>query len=189
MTFETTPPIITDDVRALCRDIDASNAPQYVPVEADPTAIVADCFFNVFDRVRERGGAVQYGWIIWVLPRVVFTAEFHAVWRDGDRLLDITPKPDGERTILFLCDSNRKYEYRPRNSIRRRLSNNGAVQALCNLRDRQFAIMAPHFVYPAKKGHADYALPPTAEAEVIDIERKITRLNRDIQRLATGRRG
>lgn len=39
------------------------------------------------------------------MPGLFYTAEFHSVWQPPqDDLVCVTPKPDGERTVLFLPD-------------------------------------------------------------------------------------
>jgi uncharacterized protein YecA (UPF0149 family) len=58
---------------------------------------------NLKAHVARRGGRAQFGWLLRELPGWFLEAEFHAVWAAPDgRLVYITPKPSGERVVLFL---------------------------------------------------------------------------------------
>jgi hypothetical protein len=61
----------------------------------------------------------------------VIEGEFHAVWSSPQgRLLDVTPKPDGETRILFLPDNKRVYRNEPVDNIRLALSDDPFIKAL-----------------------------------------------------------
>jgi hypothetical protein len=67
------------------------------------------CLENCEAEVKKSGRTVQFGWVIWELKSAWFIeAEFHAVVRTGSRLIDITPRIDGEDRILFVPDAFRK---------------------------------------------------------------------------------
>jgi hypothetical protein len=60
-------------------------------------------------RRRGKGQSGWWGYPVrvddWEYPGLYLTPEFHAVWADpSGTLIDITPKPDGERHILFAAD-------------------------------------------------------------------------------------
>lgn len=70
------------------------------------------CHLNVAHRVKHHGGEPVRGWMIWT--SIQFTeGEFHSVWRspEGD-LFDVTPRCDGEDTIVFVPDPASKVEPR-----------------------------------------------------------------------------
>ncbi len=69
-----------------------------------------NCFFNVCVQINQKGGNVQYGWIIGQDKSQGFAeARFHAVWRDEDEtLIDVTPRSNGEKRIMFVSDSLRQ---------------------------------------------------------------------------------
>ena len=49
---------------------------------------------------------MRTGWTVWEMPGVILNLERHAVWHTTDgRLIDVTPKPDDETSILFLPDN------------------------------------------------------------------------------------
>lgn len=71
-----------------------------------------ECFFNVFDQVNLAGGKAVFGWQIWYFPGLFIEAEQHCIWERPDGAwLDVTPKIDGENTILFVEDDNAKLTY------------------------------------------------------------------------------
>jgi hypothetical protein len=75
----------------------------------NPNYVKHNCHLNVAHLVRERGGRLVTGWMIWEGPFI--DAEFHSVWQDEEgRLIDVTPRADGEKTILFLPDPARRLD-------------------------------------------------------------------------------
>lgn len=99
----TTPEKITGEVLDLCTFVEPTAAPIYVDVRPVPNATLDDCLLNVFEQVTTHGGAERQGWAIWYIPGVWVEAEYHCIWLSPDgRLIDITPKKDGETSILFL---------------------------------------------------------------------------------------
>jgi hypothetical protein len=107
----TTPKRITPAIRKFCRTIDPTQTPVYVPVQPDRGAEPNMCFPVVNQKVQRDGGSIQHGWTIWEWPSFMLEAEFHAVWVTPDgTYLDVVPKVDGERRILFLPDSQRVWE-------------------------------------------------------------------------------
>ena len=78
------------------------------------------CHFNVWCQIREEGGKAQPGWMLAQDKRADFAeAIFHSVWRTRHgRLLDVTPRKDDEKRILFVPDNSRaialmRHEGRP----------------------------------------------------------------------------
>jgi hypothetical protein len=103
---ETTPEKLTDQIETLCRKIDSDQSPTYVPVVPVSEAKPGECVYNVKTHISTNGGKMVLGWCIWERPGINLNAEFHAVWKSPDsKLVDITPKPDGETKVLFLHDS------------------------------------------------------------------------------------
>jgi hypothetical protein len=67
--------------------------------------IAGQCHLNVLHRVKHHAGKKVNGWIIWTSPDHD-EAEFHSVWQSPDgKLVDITPRVDGEESVLFLPDA------------------------------------------------------------------------------------
>lgn len=102
--LETTPAEITEELKAFCIDLCWSE-PAFIPVQPDQDGMYGFCNLTVVEKIKKEGGKPVHGWTIWEWPGVFWTAEFHMVWEDsnGD-LIDVTPKPDGETSILFLRD-------------------------------------------------------------------------------------
>lgn len=106
----TTPKEINKNILDFCKEIDLTTKPVFLKLFPVEGYICGECYGNVENHIRENGGRVQHGWIIWETPDVLLDAEFHAVWvnNKGD-YVDVTPKADGEESILFLPDSKRTF--------------------------------------------------------------------------------
>jgi hypothetical protein len=86
--------------------------PVFVKVSSETNARSQDCFFNVKDRIQRDGGKLISGWMIWLWPKVLIEAEYHGIWETtSGRWIDITPKTDGEKKILFLEDPSVAWDF------------------------------------------------------------------------------
>jgi hypothetical protein len=82
-----------------------------VSVQPEPAARQDYCFSNVEAKVESSGGSMVLGWTIWETPGILVEGEFHSCWQSpSGELVDVTPKRDGERRILFLPDPSRTWE-------------------------------------------------------------------------------
>ncbi len=69
------------------------------------------CYRNVARAITEEGGEAVHGWTIWACD-LHATGEYHVVWRRADgELVDVTPKNDGEKQILFAVDPSRSADF------------------------------------------------------------------------------
>ena len=101
---ETTPQCISLELRKFCTTLSSETA-SYIPVIPDDHGLWGWCSDGVTEKIKAEGGEHAYGWTIWEWPKVLWTAEFHDVWRSPTgNLIDITPKPGNETKILFLHD-------------------------------------------------------------------------------------
>lgn len=101
---ETTPVSLTTNLQRFCDSL-GGEAPSFVPVVDDPHGLFGWCSDGVEEKIKSDGGKIVFGWTIWEWPNVLWTAEFHAIWRSPtDELIDITPKPNLEKQILFVVD-------------------------------------------------------------------------------------
>lgn len=106
----TTPPNITRHIQQLIAKVVPGGNPTYLSVQPDGDAVVNECFPNVAAKITRAGGHMLCGWQIWEWPHVMVEAEFHAVSISPEgQFVDITPKPHGEATILFVPDARRTY--------------------------------------------------------------------------------
>ncbi|MBW3243124.1 SEC-C domain-containing protein [Epibacterium sp. DP7N7-1] len=119
------------------RNFGHSLSPEYDPVQLAVTPSIGakplECFYNVQSQVEAHGGRMAYGWAIWIWPRVFVEAEHHAVWEIGGKMIDVTPRSDGEKRILFLPDPMRAYDFDGNSridNIRYPLSPSAAVASL-----------------------------------------------------------
>lgn len=66
------------------------------------------CQANTAHRISKAGGERVDGWMIWE-NRLFAEAEAHTVWRDPEgNIVDLTPRVDGDDTILFVPDPSAK---------------------------------------------------------------------------------
>ena len=115
----TTPRSITHQVLELCKKLDSNQTPVFVPVKPVANSVVDECYYNVACHIQNHGGSIQYGWTIWENHNVIIEGNFHACWRNMvGELIDITPKEDGEKEILFLPDTKRVYDGTPIDNVR-----------------------------------------------------------------------
>lgn len=139
--MESTPMRITDAVRKLCKGI-SGNSPIYIPVIPENGATINECFGNVENVVKRKGGTSVNGWAIWQMANILVEAEAHSVWKNQDgELIDITPHIGGENRILFLPDD--KMEYRGENigNIRMPLTESVLVKEYIELHEELFEIL------------------------------------------------
>ncbi len=138
--FETrTPLAISDKILALCQSISKSESPVYVQCKPEPYAQINECIPAVKKKVKECGGRIRYGWQIWEWPNVLIEAEFHSIWVSPDgQLLDITPKPWVVENILFLPDTDVKYEGKQINNLRVAIGDNPMINDFISICDAIF---------------------------------------------------
>lgn len=142
----TTPREITEEIMKLCRQLDPTQTPIYVPVRPPANSMVDSCFYNLPDKIKADGGSAQHGWTIWERPGLLIEGEFHAVWVSPEgEFIDITPKVDGETEILFLPDSRRVWTGELVDNVRMPLVDNEITRLLVKSSKEQFAIRQKHF--------------------------------------------
>src|SRR5471030_2473882 len=118
MLMMTTPAEIGDTVSLLTERFGLADA-VWVPVRPRKDSVVQDCYKDVERQVAEFGGEIVYGWAVWEWPRIMITAEFHAVWKSPTgELSDVTIKPDGEQQIVFIPDARWTYNARQIDNLR-----------------------------------------------------------------------
>ncbi|MBB3871660.1 hypothetical protein [Brevundimonas mediterranea] len=116
---ETTPLAMTPYVMEFAGSL-GGGSPAILPVSEDPLGRYGWCNDGVRLKVAAEGGEPVYGWVIWEWAPALLTAEFHCVWRSPEgALIDITPKPRREETIVFVDDAaypaDFDFDQRPRN--------------------------------------------------------------------------
>lgn len=111
--------------RRFCYEVLPRVEPCYVIHQAVVGAEVTQCFRAVEMQVRIHGGEKVVGWALWVWPKVMIEAEWHAVWRDLEGvLMDITPRPPDQRLnkIAFLPDADGSSKGEAIGNIRKNLA-------------------------------------------------------------------
>ncbi|MBW2975493.1 hypothetical protein KY366_07265, partial [Candidatus Woesearchaeota archaeon] len=139
--MQTTPTSINNDVLEFCKEIDPTTNPVFVEVAPPKETLYNECYGNVEEQVKKKGGKIEYGWIIWENPKIYLEAEFHAVWINNEgEYIDITPKKDKEKSILFLKDSKRKFTGSLIDNIRKPLVDNAETRTMLLVEKRKFEI-------------------------------------------------
>jgi hypothetical protein len=170
-----TPPKITEAIQALCRELDSSQVPVYVPVRAARDSKRGECFFNVPAKVQSHGGRIQFGWVIWEWPHVLVEAEYHSIWiSPKDEQINITPQPKNIRRILFLPASTWAYDYSRRHyridNIRRPLSDDPLVAEFITISERIFNYGETYFGQYMHSDDPAYAILETLQNRKTLIE-------------------
>lgn len=108
---ETTPPEVTPRIEEFSRSL-SNDIPIWVPVIEDQYGLFGWCSDGVLEKIRHDGGTIWSGWTIWEIPKILATAEFHAIWVDDASVpYDITPKPAREERILFVPDLSYPFNF------------------------------------------------------------------------------
>jgi hypothetical protein len=138
-----TPAALSQPLIALCQEIaPGSNPPVYVDVRPLQGAPSKECFPIVENHIGTHGGASVIGWSLWEMPTLFVEAEFHAIWRSPDGgLLDIAPKPEPTKRILFLADPAREYQGRQVNNVRKPLRQDPIVLGFLRSCDDEFEFL------------------------------------------------
>ena len=124
----TTPACLTPALTRLIETLAPGRDAVRLRVQADPQAVVNECFVNVETRVAASGGNILCGWQLWEWPDVLVEAEFHAVWcSPGGTLIDLTPKQQGETDVLFVPDPELQYTGQSRDNVRQPLRDDWVI--------------------------------------------------------------
>ncbi|MCC7570125.1 SEC-C domain-containing protein [Candidatus Micrarchaeota archaeon] len=133
--MERTPNEISNTILSFCNGINGDEKPQYITVSSFNYCLENHCFPNVDETVREKGGHIVNGWVIWQWDNIILEAEAHAVWENPKgEVIDVTPHTPEESQIVFLRDSNVKYNGIQYDNIRKGLTDSKLVAeyiALC----------------------------------------------------------
>jgi hypothetical protein len=101
------------------------------------------CFHNVRDLVAKHGGTAVTGWLIWEWEDTYIEAEHHALWRQNDRMVEVTPRHPHHEHVLFLPDPDRAFDFagrRRHDNIRQALRSDANVREYITLAARGVAI-------------------------------------------------
>ena len=102
----------SSEIQSLCRRLTPSGESVLLPFsKVDGRYRAGFCHVNVMHRTRDYGGHREYGWLIWECRGIIAEAEFHSVWRSpAGSLVDLTPRVDKERFVMFVPDPERRLE-------------------------------------------------------------------------------
>ena len=108
-----TPHAIDEDVVSLLAVLGVNRgAAVWLPF-TEPTkfrAEVQECHINAWLQCKyEQSGATISGWLVWQHESTrTVESHFHTIWAtETGNLVDVTPREDGEETVLFVPDPSR----------------------------------------------------------------------------------
>ena len=138
-----TPAELSRPLKALCQKIVPNQpVPIYVDVHPLQGAPSKECFPIVEQYIQANGGSSAIGWSLWELPELFIEAEFHAVWKSPEgALVDISPKTEPTKRILFLPDPSRVYEGRQVNNFRMALRQDPVVIGFLRKCDEEYEFL------------------------------------------------
>lgn len=139
----------------------------------------SECFSIVEQQVLKAGGQRVLGWGIWERTGVFIEAEFHAVWRSPEgELIDIAPRLSLLETITFLPDTNRNYNGRQVDNVRKSLVKDMDVVRFLHLAKRRFEILNTGDLADQ---HGQITLPKKLDREYWQLMKDMARLERRMQ--------
>lgn len=145
MRRETTPSGVTDKIMELCGGILADAESVYIPVVAQKWSLPSECFPNVECMVREQGGQQVNGRVVWQWMNIIVEVEIRSVWRSPEgELIDITPRANGEREILFLHDAGMVYSGQSIGNVKLAINGLPLAAELVDFGDRIDAVMCSY---------------------------------------------
>lgn len=166
----TVPKSLTPALLRFCVSI-APAEPVFIPSIPNKRAATSFCFENVARKVREKGGAIAYGWAIWHMPGLYFEAEHHAVWRnDLGNLIDVSPQMGGRKRLLFLRDESATYDpMAVRRNIMAADGDSDRARLMVSLGERRHGLLLRCRV----PGTAEIRLYLEDQLELAEIDRQI----------------
>jgi len=122
--------------------VTAKDRPIFLQVSAGTNDIIRECVKNVESHIKEFGGKQIFGWKIWEWYGIMIEAEFHTVWCSPvGTLKDVTPNDPNIQQILFLPDTDLKYENRQIDNIRKSLNEDKNTLAYIKAHESLFEFM------------------------------------------------
>lgn len=128
------PKKIESYVRQFCDSVVKGGLPAYIAVRPEPWTQLNDCFEVVATKVIQNGGKKVFGWAIWEWPKVMIQAEFHCIWESQQsEWIDISPRENKIKRVLFLRDPNRVYEGFQVDNIRQPLRQDVTIDSFISI--------------------------------------------------------
>lgn len=137
----TTPKKVSRKIKAFLRTLGITNQPIYLPFSNWSDKYKTHyCLSNCEAENVKNGYEIIYGWILWEDRKKSFIeGEFHSVLEVNGKLVDITPRLDGEEKILFAIDPKRiaeRIDEKTWNTWSSHKSMNGTVYAVTEFAPR-----------------------------------------------------
>lgn len=135
------PKRIDENVFKLIGKLTIHDKPFYVEVKPENECKINECFPNVKSKISKDGGEIIFGWTIWQ-HNFMLEAEFHSIWKSPNgEFIDITPKQNHEKRILFVIDKIKRYENKQVDNARLRIIDNKLADDFIALAVAKFYIL------------------------------------------------
>jgi hypothetical protein len=135
------PEVLFPHVKNFCEKI-STEYPIYISVKPESNFQVGECFKNVDEVIKNKGGHRILGWRIWEWYGIMIEAELHAVWLSpSEEMIDITPSPLFFDKILFLTDPHIVYSDEQIDNIRQPLIDNQNLNKFIEMHKERFNLL------------------------------------------------
>lgn len=132
--------VLSEDVKRLLAKINCEIEPVSIRCAPEKGAELNNCFPLVDSKVATHGGSSVLGWQIRETTLLV-EAIFHAVWKtQNGELIDISPKPEPTREILFIQDPAATYDGRQVDNVRLNITGNRLVDDLIEICEASYRL-------------------------------------------------
>jgi SEC-C motif len=111
-----TPDALTPKLREACRRLASACEPLFVDKRPFPGARINKCSFNVQQFLQDNPGDMVLGWDVTIWEGVLLDCIGHAVARQDNRLLCVTPSKYPEDRLLFLPDPSLTFDFEDMNA-------------------------------------------------------------------------
>ena len=111
-----TPDALTPALRQACARLVPGTEPVFVEKQPLPGARINKCTFNVREYLQRSPGDMVLGWDVTVWNGVLLDCIGHAVVRNGDGFLCVTPSKYPEQRLLFLPDPSLTFNFEDENA-------------------------------------------------------------------------
>jgi hypothetical protein len=128
-------------VKNFCEKI-STELPIFIPVKPESNSKISECFNNVDEVIKNKGGRRILGWRIWEWYGIMIEAELHAVWLSMDEeMIDITPLPFCFNKTLFLPNSDIVYKDEQIDNIRQPLIDSQNINEFIKMHKDRFNLL------------------------------------------------
>lgn len=181
LSFTNKPKCISNDVLEFCKQINSDSNPRFIDVRNEEFGKEGECFENVKNFIKKYGGKELIGWAIWEIPQVMLEAEFHCAVKMKDKIIDVTPRINNEKQIVFIPDPQKKYTGQSIDNLRYPIINSKVVKDFIKISEEN-ALLQNKYCKPGDP------LNNIGKNELIPMQEKILEIYTPFQLLCIKKR-